>query len=219
MNNKQMIENLLSVSLVKTALFNIRYFGWAGVKLPVIISRQTKLLNLKGSVVLHKPKLAGIKIGFGTATIFDRRYTRVVWDNSGEIVFDGSAVLGYGTKITNGGRIEFGDNFKITANSSLICRNEIVFGKDVLLSWDIQIMDSDWHKILDEKGNTINPDGKIFVGDHVWICSKAVVLKGTHIEEGSIVAAGAIIGGEHKTKNTLIAGKDKEVKYGILWKS
>ena len=44
-------------------------------------------------------------------------------------------------------KIVFGDNFCVTANSAIVCVSNINFGSNVLLSWDILILDTDFHKI------------------------------------------------------------------------
>ena len=44
MNSKKILE----ISPLKTLRFNLHYFGFKGLKLPVLISRSTKLHTLRG---------------------------------------------------------------------------------------------------------------------------------------------------------------------------
>jgi acetyltransferase-like isoleucine patch superfamily enzyme len=54
-----------------------------------------------------------------------------------------------------------------------------------------------------DKGDVLT--APVVIGDYVWICFNAIILKGVTIGEGAIVAAGAVV-----TKNvpcyTLVAG-------------
>ena len=45
----------------------------------------------------------------------------------------------------------------------------INFGDDNLLSWDILMMDTDFHKIISSDGEERNKPSAIDVGNHVWI--------------------------------------------------
>lgn len=89
----------------------------------------------------------------------------------GQLVFDGEAHIGCGSKIivNKGAQLELGDNFAISASSTISCHKHIKFGRDIQFSWDSLVMDSDTHAILDEQGNRMNPDKDIVFGDKVWI--------------------------------------------------
>ncbi len=65
---------------------------------------------------------------------------------NGIINFNGRRNIGHGSKISVGkdGILTFGQNFNITAESSIVCYNNISFGNNCLLSWDILIMDTDF---------------------------------------------------------------------------
>ena len=75
----------------------------------------------------------------------------------GHVVFKGRGYIGHGAKISVGkdATLMVGDNFTISAESTIVSMLNINFGDDCLLSWDILIMDSDLHKIKDGNGNII----------------------------------------------------------------
>lgn len=213
------IFKFLKISIVNTIRMNYRYFGLGGVLHPVIIaSRNLKILTLEGNVIVDKCiPVGGITIGFPCITLFDYKNEKSIWNNSGEIEFKGRAHFGQGSRISNSGKICFGDGFGISANSTICCDKEIVFGKNVLLSWDILIMDSDGHDIYykDEKIR-INSPQKIKIGDHVWVGCRSTILKGSKIGFNCVIAAGSFITKPIDAVDAIIVS-GKPIKYNIEW--
>lgn len=218
------LNSLTSISIINTLYFNFKYFSpicselgtWKlFLKLPVIISKNVQLKCLNGSVKVNPEKR--VTIGFGRIDNFDQRYERAIWNNNGEIIFRGECHLGHGTRINNHGVIEFGSGFAISANSTIDCDNQVVFGNDVLLSWDVLIMDHDTHNIIDSNGKRINNDETIKVGDRVWICCRTTILKGTVIPSGCVVAAGSVESKKFEEKNAVIGSHGKILKKNIIW--
>jgi len=181
----------------KTIYFNFKYFpANIAVKFPVLISRNVVLRKCSGSIVIEGPVRPGlIRIGYGDVSLFDKKRDKSILEIFGQMVFKGSALLGHGTKISisKDGKIIFGNNFEITAQSSLVAYKQIEFGEDCLISWDVLFMDTDLHGILNRDGKVVNEPREIRIGDHVWIGCRSTILKGTLIPSGSIVAAGSTI--------------------------
>ena len=133
--------------------------------------------------------------------------------------FGGKATLGQGTRIANKGILYFGDDFRITANSSVICYKSISFGKDCLVSWNCRFMDTDFHKIFDAQKQRTNQDSEIVVEDHVWIGSESLILKGTQIAKDNVVAANSILSGTKINENSVVVGSfGKALKRNVTWK-
>ena len=59
-----------------------------------------------------------------------------------------------------------------------------------MIAENVRIQDSDGHDICREGYMQSKP---IIIEDNVWIGLSSIVLKGVHIGEGSIVAAGAVV--------------------------
>ncbi len=178
---------LLFRAIPKTLRFNFRYFGPRGLlELPVLVSHRVKLARLSGTVTVRNTKRAAIQIGFGNVGIFDEERSRTIWENEGRIQFDSRAVIGHGSKISvaSTGRVLFGDHFTVTAESTIRCATQIVFGSNCLLSWDILVMDQDFHPLIDQNGRQLNPDQPIIIGDNVWIGCRSLILKGSIIPPG-----------------------------------
>ena len=149
---------------LNTLRINFRYFDFfEAIKLPIFLAPNVKILKLSGSVLINKPIYPGmIRIGYGNVGIFDKDYQRTLLYIEGVIEFDEGVKIGHGSRISSakGSLIRFGKNFTITAHSSIISRFKITFGNDCLLSWDILIMDSDFHFIKNTAGIPINEDKK-----------------------------------------------------------
>lgn len=213
-----MISKILQVSVIKTVCFNLVYFGIKGLKLPVLISRKTVLKKLRGGVSISNPSFGCVHIGFDAIGIFDYDRDRSIWENYGNICFDTKATLGHGVRISNFGSIYFGKNFRLTANSSFICHKEIRFGDNCLVSWNCKFMDTDFHKIYDEKGNLTNDDDRIVFGDSVWVTSECKILKGSEIADRCVVACNSIISGQKVNKTKCVVGSfGKIIRNSIRW--
>lgn len=138
----------------------------------------------------------------------------------GRLVFKGTADIGPGSQLGISGDVICGDQFAITAYTLIASNNAITFGKNVMISWDVSVIDHDWHEICDKNGAVLNPAKPVCIGDDVWICCKAMILKGSKIQDGVIVAAGTTVSGSIDATNAII-GSDLRVrvlKEGVFWK-
>lgn len=109
-------------------------------------------------------------------------------------------------------KIRIGDNTFINRRTELMCRERITIGQDCAISWDVTIVDSDYHQI---KGVT-NTKG-IEIGDNVWIGCKSTILKGVTIGNGAVIAAGSVVTKDVPSR-TLVGGNPaKVIKEGIEW--
>ncbi len=107
-----------------------------------------------------------------------------------------------------GGEIRIGDNVYIGKNSRIWSGDQIHIGNDVLISHNVNISDTNAHEI-DHQQRSIryrellvhgHPKEKlsiqtspIIIEDHVWINFNVIILKGTKIGKGAIVAAGSVV--------------------------
>lgn len=100
----------------------------------------------------------------------------------------------------------------------LAAANAIEIGSYCAISWNTQIMDTDFHKIY-SGGQLLNPDKRIQIGDHVWIASHVTVNKGAIIPDGCIAASHSLINHSSYKKRCLIAGiPGKSIRTDIDWK-
>lgn len=114
--------------------------------------------------------------------------------------------------------LSVGRNFINTAKLTISTRGSIKIGRDCLVSWNTWICDTDYHPITNkETGEQSNPDGCVFVGNHVWIASNSTLLKGAVIPDGCVVGYGSIINKEFSNYNCLLAGSPASVKKNNLF--
>lgn len=208
------------LALPKTIYFNFKYFKFEqAIKLPVVVSHKTYLMKTKGKVILQGDINTGmIKIGFGRTGLFDINKSSTVWQVSGKVIFKGRASIGYGSKIVVEGEMILGNNFTINTSSSIICYKNIEFGSNCLLSWDILIMDTDFHNIYDKNKKIINEDESISIGDNVWIGCRSTILKGSKVDSNSVIGANTFLNKNIVGKNVLIAGSPAvKLKENIFW--
>lgn len=127
-------------------------------------------------------------------------------------MYEGSSIV-----VLKGGYLELGNQSYI--NESLIqCASTIKIGNDCAIAGDVLIQDTDFHAVLDENGKEKIYTKPITIGNHVWICAKATILKGVTIGDGAIVAAGAVVT-KDVPSNTIVAGNPaKVIRENIQWK-
>ena len=208
-------------SIPKTLRFNFHYFPFkTALRCPVIVSRRVYLRELHGKVTIDDHADTGsIRIGFGDVGHYDRKRSRTIWQVSGEVHFSGKASIGHGSKISVRGRLELGDRFNITAESTIVCAKDIRFGNNCLMSWDVLVMDTDEHPIYDKQDERINPDAPIVVGNHVWIGCKCMLLKGAELPDNTILAAGTNLRSAFHGEEQIIGGNPPSIlKREVTWR-
>ncbi len=97
---------------------------------------------------------------------------------------------------------------------------KISIGKNCMLAEEVIIRTGDSHPIIDLATKKIINDGKdVLIKNHVWVGTRAQILKGVTIEDDSIVGAGSVVV-QNVEKNTIVAGNPaKEIKKAINWVS
>lgn len=219
----KIIGKILKYSILKTLYFNFKYFSFfQAIKFPVLISRNVYLKEVKGKVFIKQDvtKIGRIIVGSYGVGIFDEKRSRAIWQVSGTVVFEGKCSIGHGSKISVAKEaiLTLGNNFKITAESSIVCTKNIKIGHNCLMSWDILIMDTDFHLIKNLEGEILNQNSSIIVEDHVWIGCRSVILKGSYIPKNSIVGAGSILSKKMVYENSLYLGAPcRFVKDKVMW--
>lgn len=221
---KSYLKNCVNILIhlnYKTLRFNFKYLKLSdALKFPFFLKNNVLLDNLKGSVkIIGEIRPGMIRLGYGQVGHFDKR-NRCIWSVEGNVVFRGGALLKFGSKIVvgKGAYLEIGDGFRISPNSAIICFWKIVFGSSCRVSWDVQVMDTDFHKIKSLDGEVLNRPREIAIGNHVWIGVRALILKGASISDDCVVSANTLVSKEIPGNHQIIAGvPGKVVKSGVTW--
>jgi len=217
------LKDFFRAALLKSIVFNFRSLPCKdALKLPIILFGNTRINSLKGRIEITPPLSPGmIRIGRCEVCGMEKFPTTLQVD--GVLRFQGKASIGSGSVVQVGrqGKLTLGDCFRITGRSSIFCQNNISFGENVLVSWDVLFMDSDHHDIFDRGGTLLNPTGEIVVGDHVWFGCRCTVLKGCSVADGCVVASGSVLTRAFQESGTVIGGEParKVLHSGIEWRS
>jgi acetyltransferase-like isoleucine patch superfamily enzyme len=206
----------------KTIYFNLRCLPLRqAVRLPVLVSHRVALFDLRGRLTIPgRPGPGTILLGFGEVGAFDYRRSRSVWQVAGDVSFDGSARLGNGFKLSvaDTGAVRFGPGFVLSAESQIVCRDAITFGAGCLVSWDVLVLDSDFHPVAPEGESAGAPEAPVVFGDRVWIGARSSVLKGVRLADNVIVAAGSVVSRSTGEPGVVIGGNPAEIiRRGVRW--
>ncbi len=133
--------------------------------------------------------------------------------------------------ITVVGSAEGGNSAKLVIDEGCTLNNTCFFlnscpgtfvklGKDCMFSSDISIWASDTHQILNKNTNDIINTVKkgVTIGNHVWCGTRCTILKGTNIQDNSVVGAASVVSGSFKPDVIIAGNPAKQIKSGITWK-
>lgn len=92
--------------------------------------------------------------------------------------------------VHSGATLTIGDHSRINGVHIAVLK-EVRIGRYVRIAPYTIILDGDFHDIYDHYKEGAN--SPVIIGDHVWIATRVIILKGVHIGEGSVVAAGSLV--------------------------
>jgi acetyltransferase-like isoleucine patch superfamily enzyme len=125
----------------------------------------------------------------------------------------GTVLLGHGSRIkedaqifvAEGATLRLGKGAAIGIRNIVNVATSVTIGDRSELSWDCQILDTDYHQVITAGGMDRPMTMPVTIGDHVLIGTGALILKGVTIGDGAVVGAksvvtrdvpaGAIVGG------------------------
>lgn len=105
----------------------------------------------------------------------------------------------------------------INSDAVILAAKEINIGKEVLISREVFIYDSDHHPLLDDNGNQTNPPRPVTIGDHVWIGLKCTVIRGSKIGDGAVISAGSLVAGKIRS-GTMAVGSPARSALEVKWR-
>lgn len=136
----------------------------------------------------------GSKIKLNRFPLLDKGAQIKITD--GSVVADGHLELKPGAYIAavHGGRVELGDSVYINRHSMLICHEHIKIGDGCSIGPNTLVYDHD--HIFDESGLVSGfKTSPVIIEKNCWIAGGVTILRGTHIGEGCVIGAGAVISG------------------------
>lgn len=139
----------------------------------------------------------------------------LIMDVNSSLEMGHKTIISYGAKLTlhRNAHISVGDNTYINFNFICEAAESIKIGKDCAISWNVSIIDSDFHKIEGSKASD-----PVVVGDHCFIGCNTTILKGVKIGNNCIVGANSVVT-KNVPDNCLVCGNPARIiKENISWK-
>ena len=180
--------------------------------------KEIKMRNVLARFLDRSPKRPDMRFGsqtiLGPNFVFENRgNSKIVRLEIGEKChINGSFILEREI-----GKISVGDRTYIGSGTNILCATGIIIGSDVLIAWGITIMDHDSHstrwqdraedvenwrlgmlgggtqKAAQLKDWGVVPMSPVIIENKVWIGFNSILLKGIHVGEGAVIAAGSVV--------------------------
>ena len=130
----------------------------------------------------------------------------------------GYVSLFYGARlfVEDGAQLRIGKGSYVNAETVIHCASRIEIGNGCSISWQAQILDSDQH-FLKVDGVTRPLKAPVQIGDHVWIGSRATILKGVHVGDGAIVASESVVTRDVPPKSLVAGNPARVIHRDIEW--
>jgi tetrahydrodipicolinate N-acetyltransferase len=135
-----------------------------------------------------------LRIGLGPFGLTSNHDVSVVRVRPGAVMHCAGVVsLQRGVRIVvDSGILTIGHATNVNGLTKILVAQEVTIGADCTVSWDVQILDNDFHRLTVD-GVERPMSAPVRIGDRVWIGTGAIVLKGVTIGDGAVVAAGAVV--------------------------
>ena len=116
------------------------------------------------------------------------------------------------------GKVTIGDNVFFNNFCTVCALNEIVIGDGTIFGENVKIYDHN-HKYSDssipikQQGYSTAP---IHIGNHCWIGSNVIILKGVTIGDNSVIGAGCVIYKDVPANSVVINKQNLEIHHKLL---
>ena len=114
--------------------------------------------------------------------------------------------------VRNNGELIIGDNVFLNSSCIITAREKVKIGNNTIFGPNVIIYDND-HLV---KNGVVSDNefetAPVEIGNNVWIGANTVILKGTKIEDGCIIAAGSIVKGNISGGNVVIQKRETSLK-------
>lgn len=178
------------------------------------------IVDVKGTIELTDKLLLNTNTAMGNRS---GRSTILRVDQGGRLVVNGRFKVYYGGDIVvfSGGELTLRGGF-MNSNATIRCRDSVSIGKGVAISHGTLIQDYDGHE-LSFRSETCEMEPQpvsrpILIDKDVLIFANATILKGVHIGEGAVVAAGSVVT-KDVPAHSLVAGVPaKVIRTYVEWR-
>ena len=196
------------ISRTKGILLRIIYYKKINGAGKLIVNKKTKFIfGVKSKLIIYNRFTTNdncIKNN-GRSSMFrlDKNATINVLETS---VYYGADII-----VFENAKLTIGNSF-INSDCKIRCHREITIGNDCAISHNFTVMDSDAHKLKVKV--KIEP---VIIGNHVWIGTRVTILPGVKIGDGAIIAAGAVVTQNIKSKELVAGVPARTIKTYVEW--
>jgi len=188
---------LRAVNWPKTLYFNFRMFAFkTAVKLPVFFYGRIRFNALNGQVLIKAPITRGmVRFGFNYELIRAAMGTSEM-KIDGILIINGAFSTGidYAVIIEKEGVLEIGASSYLGSRTKIIVTKRVSLGRYFRLSYESQILDSNFHYMLDVETNEIpRLDDEVIINDYCWIGNRTTILKSTKTPSYLTVASNSLL--------------------------
>lgn len=203
------IKNLLKLNIWSTIYLNFKMFDFkTAVKLPIYVYGKTDFRDLSGKIIIDAPikrgmivfgKQSYVKNVVGISTIFIH----------GNLIFKGKVnfYTGLYLFISKNATLKIGTRGTfIGTECKVICFNNIQIGNNVEITWECQIMDTNYHYFDDEY--TLPLTKPIVLNDNLWIGNRTTIMRGTVLPSNATIASNSLLNKDYTEygENILLGG-------------
>ena len=220
----QKIRDILSliISLPITVYTNFRCLPFkTALKLPIFIGHKTRIGKLSRIITFGcKPTAFMVRIGWGgTEGREEGRKNYLFLNKNASLKFNGKCTMSSGVSLTlDLGSLEIGDNFFCNKNCTFSCNDKITIGDNALFGWNVELLDSDNHKVRHKNMAQSCDRGEIKIGDRVWVAAYSHILKNSSVPDGSVIAYRSLVTKRFDGEKLLIGGcPAKVIEEQIEW--
>lgn len=169
-----------------------------------------KINTLFGMIKIHIISLFFINRIVLKKSVKIKNNFKIICDSKSKIIINSKSTIRYNfnCKAEKGGRIEIGEKCFINDNCIINSLKKIKIGNNVSLGHNVLLIDHD-HDYKNDFKNFIRDE--IIIGNNVWIGANVTILKGVHIGDNSVVAAGTIV--TKDIENDTLFYNERSVKY------
>ena len=189
----------LHINIPKTLYFNFKVFGLRqAIRFPVFLYGKVQLEGLhKGCVeLLTNNRMGGVKFGGGWYTEIygysqrHKSFLRI----EGKLVLGNDITINQGAvfSISRNAVVCIGDRVRFSERALLHSKESITIEDDCLIGWNTQIVDSDFHYIVND-GILKYRNAPVYLGRNVWLANGVSIMKGACLPAYSVVASNSLV--------------------------
>lgn len=115
--------------------------------------------------------------------------------------------------VFEGATLSIGEHVNFNNDCEIYCSRSITIGDATIFSNRCIIRDSDIH-MIEGKENTAS----ISIGNHVWVGTNVIILKGVTIGDGVVIGAGSVVTKNIPANCLAVGNPAKVIKRNIVWK-